>query len=73
MSAMSATDPERWLLANLTDADAAAQVDLTASMILIVVIVFDNIFMVIVEIDKNLACIMSLLKFNQPVNEVPRT
>ena len=35
---MSATDPERWLLANLTDADAAAQVDLTASMILIVVI-----------------------------------
>ena len=38
MSAMSATDPERWLLANLTDADAAAQVDLTASMILIVVI-----------------------------------
>ena len=42
-------------------------------MILVRVIVFDNIFIVIVEIDKNLACLMSLLKFNQPVNEVPRT
>ena len=40
---------------------------------LIRVIVVDNVFMVIVEIDKNLACLMSLLKFNQPVNEVPRT
>ena len=37
------------------------------------VIVVENMFMVIAEILMNLACLMSLLKFNQPVNEVPRT